>query len=285
MSGNVGMGSCCMSGHLASGTPKGREETIAGLPTYVAEPENKDKSKTIVFLVEIFGYKLNNIRLLADEYAAHGFTAYIPDVLEGDAVDDGFLKTVEPTLPERESRSIAEKATATATVAATLGPFLIKHREAVARPIIEGFIEKVREIPGTQKVGAIGFCWGGRYAILAAHTPFSGTPGKGIDAAFAAHPSLVSIPADFDPVAVPLGLALGEKDSLLGETEQGQILRLMAAKKKGEGQGVPLKGAECIIYPDQIHGFSLRGDWADEKSKAAIDQVTKQGVEWFKKYL
>ena len=221
----------------------------------------------------------------ADEYAAHGFTAYIPDVLEGDAVDEGFLKTVEPTLPERESRSITEKATATATVGATLGPFLIKHREAVARPIIEGFIEKVREIPGTKKVGAIGFCWGGRYAILAAQKPFSGTPGKGIDAPFAAHPSLVSIPADFDPVAVPLGLALGEKDSLLGETEQGQILRLMAAKKKGEGEGEPLDGAECIIYPDQIHGFSLRGDWADEKSKAAIDQVTKQGVEWFKKYL
>lgn len=53
-----------MSGHLAQGTPKGREETIAGLPTYVAEPENSDKSKTVIFLVDMFGYKLKNIRLL-----------------------------------------------------------------------------------------------------------------------------------------------------------------------------------------------------------------------------
>lgn len=143
----------------------------------------------------------------------------------------------------------------------------------------------MREIPGTNKVGVIGFCWGGRYAILAAQKPFSGTPGKGVDAAFAAHPSLLSVPADFEPVIVPLGLALGEKDSLLGESEQGKILRVMAAKKKGNGEGEKLESSEVIIYPDQIHGFSLRGDWADEKSKKAIDEVTKQGVEWFKKYL
>ncbi|KAF2769880.1 dienelactone hydrolase family protein-like protein [Teratosphaeria nubilosa] len=285
MSTGVGMGSCCMSGHIASGTPKGREETIAGLPTYVAEPPNGDKSKSVVFISDIFGYKLNNVRLLADEYAAHGFTAYIPDVLGGDALDESLLKSIEPTLPERESMSITDKATATAKVGASFGPFLIKHREAVARPLIEGFISHVRQVPGTDKVGALGFCWGGRYAILAAQKPFSGLAGKGVDAAFAAHPSLVAIPADFNPVAVPLGLALGEKDSLLGESGQGQIMRAMAAKKKGEGEGEKVEHTEVKIYPGQIHGFALRGDWADEKSKKAIDAVTKQGVEWFRKYL
>ena len=44
------MSACCLSGTIASGTPKGREETIGGLPTYVAEPADGSKAKTIVVL-------------------------------------------------------------------------------------------------------------------------------------------------------------------------------------------------------------------------------------------
>ena len=147
---------------------------------------------------------------------------------------------------------VTDKATSTASVGATLGPWLIKHREAVARPIIENFIDKARFIPGTNKVGAIGFCWGGRYAILAAQKQFSFGEGRGIDAAYACHPSLVSIPADFEEVVMPLSLALGDKDSLLGEKEVGQIKELMQKKQSGE-QGDKCK-SEVRIYEDQIHG-------------------------------
>lgn len=223
------------------------------------------------------------MRLLADEYAAAGFTAYIPDVHEGDSIDESFLQTVEPRLPDREARSMTESATATASIGATLGPWLVKHREGVARPIIENFIDKVRYIPGTNKVGAIGFCWGGRYAILAAHKNLSTKDGKGVDAAYACHPSLVSIPADFEPVAVPLALALGEKDSLLGEFEAKTIKELMEKKKSGE-EGEKVE-SEVKIYDDQVHGFALRGDFQNEKDKKAMDKATQQGIEWFKKYL
>ena len=152
----------------------------------------------------------------------------------GDSLDPSFLQTVEPPLPDREKQSVTEKAAATAKVGATLGPWLVTHREAVSRPIIENFIDKVRYIPGTNKVGVIGFCWGGRYAILAGQKGFSAVEGKGVEAVYACHPSLVSIPADFADVCVPLSLALGDKDSLLGEYEAKQIQELMEAKKKGD---------------------------------------------------
>lgn len=76
-----------------------------GIPTYVSEPENESntKSKAIVFLVDIFGWQLPNVRLLADSYAKAGFTAYIPDVHEGDSLPISFLQDVEPPLPTRES--------------------------------------------------------------------------------------------------------------------------------------------------------------------------------------
>lgn len=52
MSAGVGMNSCCLSGKVQEGKPTGKEEEINGMQTYVAAPENGDKSKTIVFLVD-----------------------------------------------------------------------------------------------------------------------------------------------------------------------------------------------------------------------------------------
>lgn len=56
----------------------------------------------------------------------------------------------------------------------------------------------------------------------------------------------MSIPADFEKVRAPLSLALGDKDSLLGEKEVGQIKELMEKKKSGE-QGTKVE-SEVRIY-------------------------------------
>lgn len=134
-------------------------------------------------------------------------------------------------------------------------------------------------MPYVDKVGTIGFCWGGRYAILSTHAK---DPSIAVDAAYACHPSLVAIPGDFDGVASPLSLALGDKDSLLGEKEIGQIRELMEKKKKENGESVE---SEIRVYEDQVHGFALRGDWSSEKDRKAMDEAEKQGIAWFKKYL
>lgn len=46
------MSSCCLSGKVQQGQPKGNEEEIGGLPTYVSEPENGSNAKTVIFLVD-----------------------------------------------------------------------------------------------------------------------------------------------------------------------------------------------------------------------------------------
>lgn len=226
------------------------------------------------------GWEFKNVRLLADNYAKAGFYAYIPDVHQGDSLPISFLQSVEPRLTDKENAGMVDTAKNTATVATTLPPWLLKHREGVTRPLIDGFINSVRMIPGTDKIGAIGFCWGGRYAILEAHGPTKdaeGTSIGGVDAAYACHPSLVSIPVDFDPVTKPLSLALGTKDSLLDEKSIGQIQDVMAKKTD-----VP---HEIRIYEDQVHGFALRNDWSSDKDKKAMDDACEQGIKWFSKYL
>lgn len=225
---------------------------------------------------QVFGWEFTNTRLLADEYARAGLYTYIPDFHEGDSLPLEFLQNIEPPLKKQAQLSVTEKATNAAAIPTTLGPWLVKHRESVSRPLIDGFINTLRMTPGTNKIGAVGFCWGGRYAILQAHGRTEGSVG-GVDAAFAAHPSLVAVPRDFDPVSKPLSLAFGTKDSLVDEKTRGQILDLMSKKMDVEH--------EIRFYEDQVHGFALRSDWSSDADKKAMDEATRQGIEWMTKYL
>lgn len=151
----------------------------------------------------------------------------------------------------------------------TFGPWLFTHREAVIKPKIDAFISHLRTVPGTNKIGALGFCFGGRYTILAAHNE--------VDAAVAMHPSLVSVPSDLEPVTRPLSIGFGEKDSLIDEKTRGGILDVLAQKTH-----IP---HEIRIYEDQVHGFAVRGDFSSDKDKKSMDEATQQGIDWFKKYL
>jgi dienelactone hydrolase len=198
----------------------------------------------------------------------------VPDLHHGDSIPIEFLQDLEPPIPVRDKMTTFGKIARPAKIGLTLGPWLIRHREGVTRPLVDAFIQAVHDIPETGKLGVVGFCWGGRYAILAAQ---ASDAGKGVDAAYACHPSLFALPGDFDPVKKPLSLAFGAKDSLIGQKEVESIRSLLAKKKD-----VP---TEIKIYEDQIHGFSLRGDWSSEVDKKAMDDAVGQGVEWFGKYL
>lgn len=71
----------CVSGFLQEGTPTGTEIKIASLPVYAVGAE--DAPRIVVFGTDIFGWRFNNTRLLADEYAARGFRVLVPDLFDG----------------------------------------------------------------------------------------------------------------------------------------------------------------------------------------------------------
>ena len=160
-----------------------------------------------------------------------------------------FLENVEPNAKTQETLGVADKAKNTAIVSATLATWLPKHREGVTKPLIDGFVNTLRTTPGTEKVGAVGFCWGGRYALLEAHGPsehIEGSKAGGVDAAVAYHPALVAVPSDFEPLKVPFSLGVGTKDSLLDQTTVGKIQDTIA---------------KLVDVPHELRVSLSRHDW------------------------
>ena len=114
------------------------------------------------------------------------------------------------------------------------------HREAVSRPIVTKFFGSLREelnsTPGGGKLGVIGFCWGGRYAILM---------DRYVDAIYAAHPSFLQIPTEVEAVTKPISFAVGDKDVIL---PMNQVEKIKGVLKKKEGLD-----SEVVVYEGMEH--------------------------------
>jgi dienelactone hydrolase len=82
--------------------------------------------------------------------------------------------------------------------------FIAEHSPNVTDPILATTIKYMRETLGIKKIGATGYCYGGRYAFRVA------AAGKGADAAFAAHPSLLE-DAEISAIKGPASVAAAGK--------------------------------------------------------------------------
>lgn len=265
MSNTEGISSCCLSGHLHEGTPKGKYGPLGntGLDAYVTGDES-NKSKTVLFIPDIFGVKLPNAQLLADEYAEQGkFYVIAPDVAKDDWIDHALLKSIAPQKSDPEP-GMVEKAAGTAKVGAALGPWLVRHREGVTLPLVQKVLEHVRADSATGKIGAVGFCWGGRYAILL------GQGDKPIDAVVANHPSFAT-DDEIANVTVPTQINVGDADAMMSVDQ---------AKKAKEALGGKSFKAEVNIIPDAVHGFAVRGDQNNDKEKKDKDTAAENTIKF-----
>lgn len=69
-------GDCCFTGVKHTGTAAGKSITIAGVPTYISEPEgqrsDEGPKKVILFFSDIYGPFYLNGQLLQDYFAGNG---------------------------------------------------------------------------------------------------------------------------------------------------------------------------------------------------------------------
>ncbi|KAI0629738.1 alpha/beta-hydrolase [Trametes polyzona] len=253
----------CVSGTLHTGTPLGSETKVGGIDAYVVGDESS--ARVIVVGTDVFGWKFVNTRLLADEYAARGFRVVVPDLFNGRSVPTWSLDVHDPT---RAHRSLVTRFVLVPASLFLLVPFIVR---SLPRQVstISAVVTALRGGPlAGKKIGYVGFCWGGRFAI---------SQNLLFDASVAAHPSLVKFPKELEGVKSPFSLAVAAEDKGYDRARAEETERILRARG--------LEDVEVVVYEGVQHGWTTRADLADEKQKKARDDAVEQVVRWFERYL
>jgi len=238
---------CCTIGVKHEGEPTGTATKIGSTDVYIATPtgNNVHKDTAILFLPDVIGIWQNS-KLMADQYAANGYYTLIVDQFRGDALPLGDRPAGFSFPAWRE-----------------------KHTVETVEPSVELAIKYLKEEKDFKKIGAVGFCFGAKYAIRGL------APGKGIDAAYVAHPSFVE-EEELKAIGGPLSIAAAETDEIF-------------PAEKRHASEVILKDTklpyQINLFSGVSHGFSVRCDTSNKIQKFAKEQAFYQSVAWFDQHL
>ncbi|KAI5457483.1 dienelactone hydrolase [Mariannaea sp. PMI_226] len=263
----------CFQGSVHDGAPRGKTIKLHGLDTYVVEPTREGQVKGIIVIIpDAFGWEFNNNRLLADHYADKSdYKVYLPDFMNGHAAPEWMLTSLFTAL--QTHNPLTKIWNFLKTIVAFI-PFMFHNNPGKTHPVVKGFFEQLRKEEGsTLPIGAAGFCWGGKHAILLSHG--STIDGKTlVDAVFTGHPSFLDIPGDIEKIALPVSIAVGDKDNQI-KAKHFDIINSILAGKPDSAKSV------MTVYEDATHGFCVRAaiDMEELAQKAA--RAEDQCIEWF----
>lgn len=142
---------------------------------------------------------------------------------------------------------------------------------------------------GFQKVGAIGYCWGGWAAFQVgakgplslnlSHVMLHATDyhsGRNlVDCISVAHPTFL-LPEEIDAIDVPVQIIAPENDMMFKPE-----LKAYANKKIPELN----IGYDYQYFPNLSHGFATRGDPNNMTQKAGLERAKNAAVTWFATWL
>ncbi|KAM1392265.1 hypothetical protein ACFX13_020263 [Malus domestica] len=169
------------------------DEKLGGLNVYVAGSPN---SKLAILLISnVFGYRVPNLRKLAENIAAAGFFVLVPDFFYGDPFVYDNNRPLAVWLQDHGTDKGFEDAKS---------------------------ITNALKGKGVSAIGAAGFCWGAKVVTELAKSDF-------IQAAVLLHPSFVTLD-DIQEVKVPIAIQGAEIDDYSPPELVKQFEQMLAAK-------------------------------------------------------
>jgi dienelactone hydrolase len=235
---------------------------------------------------DIFGLSLPNNKLIADAYAKSGeWLVYMPDFFKGDPMSLKFADVAIPVDASKQS-SFSKYGGLLASIP-SLVMWMSRHKHEPTNKTCMDFLAALRRAtPRTQKIGMVGFCWGGRFALRAAQEKESIKIGDEtvplVDAVVALHPSNLVLPDDIDSPVVPVSVGWGQEDTNTKIETKGKMEAILA---DAQSAGRKLPVVEHQVYKPGRHGFAVRGNPDDPQEKKCLEDSLTQVLDWFSRWL
>ncbi|KAI9772099.1 MAG: hypothetical protein M1840_001387 [Geoglossum simile] len=134
-------------------------------------------------------------------------------------------------------------------------------------PIVKEVLATMKQDYGVEKIGAVGYCFGAKYAIRFLPSD--------IACAYIAHPAHVG-PEELRAIKGPLSITACEIDDVFTVEQRHKseaILREI---------DVPY---QINLFSKVTHGFTVRGDPSVRIIRWSKEQAFYQAVQWFDEYL
>ncbi len=190
---------------------------------YLAVPDSAMKVPAVVLASAIHGVD-GDVRAIADAFAAHGYIAAAPDLFWRSSAP-GPLARDDPRSAPRGQPRLEKIRAGEADMADTLA-------ELRRHPLCNG------------RAAAMGFCYGGPYAIL-------GPARLGYDAGIGCHSTqMKDFIGELEGVEKPVCLLWGDQDSM-APPEVLEAYRALAARKKN---------LDLHVFPGVLHGYMMPGN-------------------------
>ncbi|KAH9980337.1 dienelactone hydrolase endo-1,3,1,4-beta-D-glucanase [Lactifluus volemus] len=264
----------CYKGFVLPGEPKG---SMVG-PDYFtpAPPDATQQAKAIVFLTDVFGLSLANgpnPRIVADHLAEQvGVDVWIPDFFNGKPLFDA--NVLEPLMPDRAGIKVGcfDMILVILKNLPSLPKFYF-NRPSVVDPRVQEFIKKIKAEKGYERIGAVGYCFGGAMAIRLGSADLLNTM-------VVVHPGSVT-EAQIRAIKIPTSWALAEDDMGFKDKD---VKNAQAIFKEQEGKADHVE-YEFQTWKGTAYGFGVRPNLKVPDVKAGYEGALNQTVTWFKKTL
>ncbi|RAH42075.1 dienelactone hydrolase family protein [Aspergillus brunneoviolaceus CBS 621.78] len=189
-------------------------------------------TRAILVIHDLLGWTFPNLRLLADSYAhSANATVFLPDFFGGETLP------AAPILAGRWAEL-------------DLQGFLARNARAIREPEVVAFAKHVRITLGFERVGVVGFCWGGWAAVRLGGFDGAGQQQYLVDCVSIGHPSLLT-EEDIAAVQVPVQVLAPERDPVY--TLQMKAFTIQNLQERGVE-------FEYRFFPGVEHGCFTRGD-------------------------